>query len=681
MQQTHFLQKLYDKYYPQKSNSILNIDWENLTLEEKKKLSETYLIEGEQLLIKKDLSAIEYFNAATKLNPESYDLWFRQGKAFLNYGKMKKHQKALYLANKNFKIASDLNENNFEIWWCWAKSLTLLASKTGTVQYLQDAKEKYQKAISLMKTNDKENKAQIYWEFANLWIEIAVQSQEAGDVRMAIQSFRLAFAHLSKISAEFWHDFGRAFLQMGLFINDNRLYVEAIQYFNKALKISKNPLNILISIAEAYTELYINTVDENSFKGANEAFLEIVKLSSDSDVYLQWAQLLCEAGKLSKDSKKLRLAVEKCEIASNLNRRDPFIVGQWVEALSLLGAYSNNLDLIIDAEKKIIKETKKNQKAAELWFAYGVCLNSFSIYYNDCEYDELAIEKYQMGLSLDRTNSELWHALALTYGKIGSSNEDIDYLKRSMKFFLKAIDLKPSCPTLCFDYGNLLLQLGEITENQKLLEEALFYIEHTLNQHSFLHHPDWLFAYGRVLDLLGDCQDEENSFYKRALKAFQNVMLIDPDYPRLHYHIGLTYAYLGEISFETNYFKLAINSFKQALKRNEEDDLSYLELGIAYISLAEQEENPTHYIEAEKYILKSGQLGNEQSTYHLACLYSILNRFEESINFLIKADKLQVLPSIDELLDDDWLENVRQTQAFTSFLEMIENKQNMVDGH
>ena len=519
-------------------------------------------------------------------------------------------------------------------------------------------------------------------------MDIAEISGEAGDVRLSIQAFRMSFAHQTQISADFWCDFGKAYLQMGLFVNDNRLYIEAIDYFNKALRSSKEYADAWISKAHAYTELYINTMDERCFKNAHDAYNECLKLQQhDSDLLLLWAQLLGESGKLSNDTKKLKLSVEKCIDAHNINKKDPFIIGQWVESLSYLGAYSGSLDLILEAESKIIAETDKHPKIAELWYAFGICLNAFYIYYNDLDYIDLAIEKFQTGLSIDRTNPELWHALALAHSKIGNDSEDVDCLQRASKFFLRAIDLKPSCPALTFDYGNHLLKLGDLKEDKKILEEALFYLESTLNNQkdAVMQHPSWLFTYGCILDLLGDCFDEENSFYKKALQAFQNVLLIDPDYPSLHYHIGLCYSHLGELTFEPHYFTQAINSFNLALRQNEENDLVYLEWGLTLISLAEQDELPEpkkqYFLEAEQKIIRSGQLGNQHAYYHLACLYSLLNRYEDSIRLLMKAEEQEVLPTIEELMEDEWLDNVRSTKGFKDFIDKLETKQNMVDGH
>ena len=158
-------------------------------------------------------------------------------------------------------MAASINSDVLELWWEWAKTLTFLGNKTEDEQYFQSAKEKYEKAIELSKNSSKDVIHQIYWEYGNLWMDIANNSEEAGDVRLAIQAFRMSFAHQTKISADFWYDFGKAYLQMGLLVNDNRLYIESIDYFNKALRSSKDFYAAYSAKAHAYTELYINTMD------------------------------------------------------------------------------------------------------------------------------------------------------------------------------------------------------------------------------------------------------------------------------------------------------------------------------------------------------------------------------------------------------------------------------------
>ena len=80
------------------------------------------------------------------------------------------------------------------------------------------------------------------------------------------------------------------------------------------------------------------------------------------------------------------------------------------------------------------------------------------------------------------------------------------------------------------------------------------------------------------------------------------------------------------------------------------------------------------YSEAEYRITKAGLLGNEAATYMLTCLYSIVGRLNEANALIQKAFETRVLPPLEELLSDEWLENVRHTAAFAQFQAMLEAK-------
>ena len=387
-------------------------------------------------------------------------------------------------------------------------------------------------------------------------------------------------------------------------------------------------------------------------------------------------------GKLNKDPKKLRGAIEKCIRAKRRNKDCNLISAQWVESLALLGAYTNRLDLISEAENKIMKATDLYSDESDLWYSYGICMKAFAIYYDDIDYDYFAIEKFQIGLSVDRTNSELWNEIASTHSKIGKELEDIDMLERSIKFFTKAIDLKPVSPAIIFDYAKALTFLAELTLNQKTLEDSIKQFEIALNlqNNAILSHPDWIFYYGSALDLLGDLFEKE-SYYLKAIEVFNNVLLVDPDYEKIHYRLALCFSHLLEANPKTEYFEKASNCFKLATKQDLEDENVWLEWGLMLISYGFENfsdmASNQYYLEAEQKMIKSGQLGNQHAYYHLACLCSLNKNFDQAINLLEKAKEVDMLPPIEELLDDEWLDNLRESELFSQFLYQIEKKQNI----
>ncbi len=690
MHQVHFIQQLYNKFFPKSFARGLKLteipkEWEDLSSEEKKKLANELLSKGELLLLKEDLTAIKSFNLASQLDPSNPLVWYRQGLAFFEYGTHETREKALLLASKNFKIATSLDSNVFDYWWAWANVLLTLGNETKENHYFLDAKKKYKQAITLSQNQSRDILGELYWDYALVYTKIADQSGEAIDLRLAIQAFHSSFAYQNNIPAPFWYDFGNAYLQMGLLINDNNLYLQAIENFKKAIEKTKQHYDSWTSLAFAYSQLYLNTMDEEYFSLADEHYSRSLEINPvDAELWLEWAQLLGESGKLNKDPKKLRASIEKCIRAHKRKKKLPQIIGQWVESLSLLGAYTNRLELIVEAENKIMKTTELYSEESDLWHSYGICMHAFSLYYNDFEYDEIAIEKFQIGLSLDRSNADLWQAIAYSHSRIGKDGEDSDMLERACKFYKKAIDLKPACPSLTFEYAVTLAELGKLSANQPILEEAIHQFETTLNvqKNSILQHPEWIFHYGIALDLLGDCLEQE-SCYLKAIEIFNNVLLVDPDYPKIHYRLALCYSHLMEISPETQLLNRGVDCFKLAIKQDEEADEIWLEWGLMLILFAHDnlslDAAEQYYLEAEQKLIRAGQLGNPDSYYHLACLYSLTNRFDESIHFLEKAHDMATLPPIEELIEDEWLDGIRSTDLFSHFLNHIENKENIVE--
>jgi tetratricopeptide (TPR) repeat protein len=469
---------------------------------------------------------------------------------------------------------------------------------------------------------------------------------------------------------------------MGNLINDNNIYLQAALCFKKSLDKSPQFIDAIFLLGETYTRLYFNTLDEDYFILSDENFSKALDINPlDFEIYLKWASLLHISGNINKDPKKLRSSIEKCIKAHRRNKKDPLIAAQWVESLALLGAYTNRLELIIEAEHKIMKTIEIYSEESRAWYAYGICMNAFGIYYNDVEYDEFAIEKYQIGISLDKSSDFLWKGLGYSHAKIGKALDNCDMLEKACKFYNKALFFNSSSLVLMFDYGKTLLDTAEITSNQTLLEEAVRIFETALNlqKNALLNHPEWLFNYASALDLLGDFLEKE-SFYIKAIEIFNHVLLINPNYPRLHYRLALSLSHLLEQIPDPQYVSKAINCFKLAVKQDEEDDEIWLEWGLMLISFANTTSSQNEYfLDAEQKILRSGQLGNEQAYYNLACLYALMKRDAECINLLKKAEHLDVLPTLEEIIEDEWLDNIRDKEDFIHFLCELEKKEKIIE--
>ena len=678
------LRRMFARFFPRKAVSVSlpreAIEGDHLPEEQKKELALRYLAEGEMALLQGNLRALSCFEAASNLDPKNEQIWYRQGLAFFEYGSEEGKEKALLLAGKNFKFATQLKPDYFEAWLAWGNVLLQLGRFHEEHHFLLDAKDKYQKALDYSEEQPQDILAELYWDYGIAWSEIAQHSGEALDVRLAIDAFQTSKKFQVEPSPEFWNDCGKAYLEMGLLINDSRLYLQSIEYLQKAVESSAQYFDGWISLAEGYSQLYINTLDERYVTRASEAFAMASKMSpSDPEVWLGWGQLLGESGRHNNDPKSLRLAIEKCARAAQLDKEDPVIVSQWVESLSTLGMITNRLDLIVEAEHKVIKASDHFPDDPDIWHAYGICLIAFGKYYEDIDYYELAIEKLQYGLSIDRSDPELWHALGLVHKYYAELTQDEDLIERAHRFLSKAMDLKPACPVLLYDAACCLLEFSEILDDLPSLEQAILLFELLLqnNKDTLLHHPNWLHSYACALEWLGHFSDEEAHFI-RAIEIFSHVLLIDPDFRGIHHKTALCYVHLGTLAGESEYYRRAVHFYRLAIREDEENDQAWLDWGICLIHLAHHtlDTDFMHqlYMDAEIKITKAGTLGNEGAYYTLACLYSILGRTYEAMELIQKALFARSLPSFEELFDDDWLDNLRSTSAFAEFIAALEAK-------
>jgi tetratricopeptide (TPR) repeat protein len=144
----------------------------------------------------------------------------------------------------------------------------------------------------------------------------------------------------------------------------------------------------------------------------------------------------------------------------------------------------------------------------------------------------------------------------------------------------------------------------------------------------------------------------------------------------------MCYLELGHVCLDPEYYKKAIHFFRLASRIDEENDQIWLDWGICLIYLAQHTIDPDfrdhYYWDAEQKISKSGQFGNPYAYYNISCLYSLLGRTAEAMLFIQKALSAKSLPTLDEMANDEWLDNLRDTKPFTQFFAALEAKLHQV---
>jgi tetratricopeptide (TPR) repeat protein len=349
------------------------------------------------------------------------------------------------------------------------------------------------------------------------------------------------------------------------------------------------------------------------------------------------------------------------------------------EALSLLGELTDNIEPICEGQNKLLETAQALPNNPEVWRALGESFVSMGKYFGEYDYLYQAIEKFQEGLSLNRACHDLWFSMANAYTLVGISLEEIEPFEQATNFYRKAIHLNPKSSYYHFAYAYSLSKLGELKKQESCLEMALAEFEQVLQmqKNAMYLHPDWLFEYAKTLDLYAEFFEEE-SYYHKAIETLSHVLMIDPDFPNIHYQLALVHSHLGELSGELDSFYKALHYFKLAAKHEEENDQIFVDLAVTLINIAQGSSDSLEveicYKDAEVKLIQAVKAGNLQAYYQLACLFSLVKQSEKSLAFLIKTESFQALPSIEELLEDEWLDYVRTTEDFQNFLHYLENK-------
>lgn len=591
---------------------------------------------------------------------------YRMGLAYFEYGN--EDDEALLIASRKFKMTHEIDPLDIDTLHAWGNTLVQLGETREEHHYIVSAKEKYEKALGLGRES-----SELYWDYGVCWYHLGVQSEEAIDLQKSLQAYERAIELGDHFPLEFWVDFGATALLLATKVRDPSLIVKAVNGFKHAVSLDENSFDSWCCLAEALEMLHDHTHDEDHFSQANECFAKAAKLSpQDGDHWFQWAKFLLKSAKQARDVKRLRLCLEKCHHAYACDSENGQTLAIWAEGLALLGQLTEQLDLIYEAENKIAEAIELDENDPEIWYSLGMCFHSFGAYFNDHDYYYQAIEKFQTGLSIDRSLDHLWQAMGNTYAIVGVLEDNLDVVVQSLKFYEKAIAFS-STSAQHVDYARTLSKLGELTHDQKWLEQALYHFEIALGKqrNAVYLHPEWLFAYASTIDMLGDFHDDDK-YYTRAIEIFSHVLMVDPDFPQVHHRLAQSFCHLGELIYDVDQFYRAIHHLRLALKHDEDNDHIILDWGIALINIAHHTPVLTDVDQlmddAKQKLTLAAKLGNIQAYYYLSCVHSIMRQYDQSIYFLMKADHFHALPPAEELLNDEWLDGLRCTSEFQEFM-------------
>ncbi len=547
------------------------------------------------------------------------------------------------------------------------------------LHYFTEALKTFERALECCPDAAPSERTKLHWDIATTYLGIAHISGEPVDLKAALDAFEKSVEICGEQPPEFWCALADTALKLAQQLRENRYTIQAIQALRYATSQDPVHFELWSKLADALGHLYALSHEEEHLTEAVRCYETADKLKSQSgELFFSWAKLLFQSALWTKSCHRLKLAVEKCLQAGALDGHSLSVTALWARSLAHIGLWSDRLELIFEAENRMASLLDKHPEDTDLLFAHGTTLHALGTYFKDADYLYQAIEKFQEGLSVNRTLSDLWHAMALSYTAVFELVEDDDAFAKAERFYHKSLNLNPTS-TAYADWGISLSKWGELNQDQEVLERALSFFEWALQlqKNAVYVHPTWLFYYGATLEQLsGFC--EEESYSLKAIEIFSHLLKIDPDLLDLHYRLALSFAKFADVTGSVDAFSKATHHFRLAHSQESENDLLLIDWAVALVHLAtlthESADREALFQEAESLFIQAAKLGNVQAYYQLAGLFSLMGETEKALCCLEKAEQLDALPTLEEIQEDDWLDAIKHLGAFRTLIARLESR-------
>lgn len=657
-----------------------NKKWQSLKESDRLLLAELLILQGESYLEAGDDRVLSVFEIVREISPDDAFLFYIQGVVLANA-----KDNSLYVneACHCFAKATTIDPTCFEAWFLWAKLLLQQGEEFEDEKLVHEAEKLFACACQY-RPEDEEIEANFYWHWGMADCYLGRIHGEAVDFKKAMNKCSIA-ASLGLHNSDFWEHFGHITCELGSLVNQVDSLREGRAHFQKACEIDPENGSALISLAFCDQKLYEVFANPVDFKNGIASFEAALKYNQrDGQFWCRWGILLLLYGRLNIDMPLLEESFEKFKIAYDCEPDNPMVLAKWAEAEMVYGIYSERIDYLKQAEAKIVNSLKLQDNSSENWYIYGTCLCEIGRYFGDANYYLQAIEKFQYGLFLTPKDMLLLQGIAAAYYSAGEIRMDIHLLEQSLAYSKSAIqNAKEPSPQFWNDWGVTLMKMAEVTNDKSYLESAVEKFEKTFilyEENPENLDPEWLYNYGCALDFLGDFF-EDSSYYEKSIQYLNKFIQLDPSYIHAHYNLASAYSHLGELVGDVDCFYKAIEHYQDFVTIDNEDEMVWNDYGLTLLNLAELLHDPSLpnlsqdcFTRAEEKFMIAISLGCSVAFYNLACLYSLTGHFHQALHYMEKAEKNQSLPSLEEIMEDEWLENLHNTTEFRLFLSNLTEK-------
>lgn len=658
--------------------------WSSLKAEEREALAQLFLLHGEKCIrssIEKDRPlAKSAFLSACRLTPKSAKTWFRYG----SYLALGHEDDELIEAVDALARSIELDDRFFDAHYALASAQLRLGAHKSDESFLLQADRSFQKAYALLEsTMPRALPASFYWHWGIVCFLLGRISQEPSDFQRALLHYQEAYT-LGLRVPEFLHDFANACVEFSLLLGRYeyvdraaKLYEESLASSEQDHQTSKDKAIRLFNLACCYVHLFEHSFDPEYYQKAESAFLQAYAYEPLETIWQKLGQLYFTAARATLQREQVEKSIESFQKAYALGIEHPLMLALYSQALLLLYDIRQDSALLQDAfelaQLSLSQQEATGFVSAEPKLALALCLFEIGKYFEDISYIEKAQEEVQKALGSYPQSVYLWHALGRIKCPIAEEDRQEEILKEAIVCFLLASrSVLGKCSSFWNEWGILLLSLADLTSDPILAEDACAKFEIAIELSSFSE-VDWMYNLACGLDLLGSLKDDEE-LHERAIDLFRYVEQEDPTIYTVLLQQATAHIHLGEMQNTSVHFEQAESLLVRYLVEEPEEEYAWAELGIVLLHLAalkkragDEEAFYSYLDRAESTLGNAISLGHNQGYYYLACLHTLRMNFSEAMECLWKAEEERALPSLQDVVDEEWLQPLISTQAFGQF--------------
>jgi len=666
----------FERLEPLKDPSI----WKKMKTKEKSLLAKLLLLQGKKQLEEGNNEVIKSFEIANQLDPLEPELYFQQGVVFATN---KENIRCLQLAKEAFTHCLTLDPNHVNAIYHLGLVHLEMGRFEADSEEISLAVQHFEHIENFFSSSYPFNPFDFHWKWGQALSSLGLLFGEPSDFHEAIRHYSQA-AELGAYTSDFFNDYANTVADLAALLNQCPRFLEALALFQHATQIAPDEFEGWFNTACCLHKLSEFSEDPEYLNQADEVFSIASQLSqTDYHLWVKWGQLTSIRGKYLNDIKIVEESLDKFAKADDLEPNHPLILNQWAETELYLGMTLDKIEYLNRAQEKIIRSIKINPEDAEAWYLYGSCSIEMGRYYDLEDYFHQAIDHFQYGVSLDKNEPLLWYGLSLASFALGEISEEQHYYEKAAGYCAKVIEIGGDVfPQFWNDWGVALMKLGEISENPAYAEHALQKFEHAfkyLEDHNTKESVDleWIYNYACCFNVLGNLTNDPAHF-ERAILLLSRVIQQDPHMEDAKHTLAIALSNFGEVLHDSEPYEKAISFFRSLLNESPDNERLHLDFAVTLVNLAlliqdlhQPERHQALLREAEVHMMQAAALGLHQAYYQLAGLYSIVELYPQAMRMLEKAQNMDSIPSIEELLQDDWLDGLRQTAEFHKFLQEL----------